>query len=404
MDNVVNKLSLHNNDKKFFLPTFCVMLVFFRRSIAILLSFVFHISFGRQLVSAVAIAGLIIWILKTKKIKIHMSMLFLVGMVLLILFSILISPNSRANDMFIGFCLYCLVGAFSIYYAEDSAYLIRLFCWGAIVLLVFCSPLPFITGTLSYMDMGYISNGMAYGEWILVPGFIALHLIRNKYSLKWIILLQVVVVVIILLYANRGSILSVIAFLACYELLEKRSNWRKYLKWAVIIIIAFILLYFSEDILNFVNDRILIPNGLYSRSITRMIYYFASEGKGMENLSRGRENTGNAALQFLLEYPIQGIGVGTFYYLTGHAYTHNFITDALTTFGVVFGSLILIITIKAVINMIKEKDESNKLLLVIFFAQSFPRLFFSQTFVTDVTYWMFIILAYTCGIRKKKNE
>ena len=47
----------------------------------------------------------------------------------------------------------------------------------------------------------------------------------------------------------------------------------------------------------------------------------------MSSISLGRVNTAAAAQQFFSNNPVFGIGVGTFRVETGHAYTHNFITD-----------------------------------------------------------------------------
>ncbi len=380
----------------------CVMLIFFRRSIAVILDYVFHFTGGRQLTYFVSLALLLIAVLCKQKFKLYTSYIVLLYMLVLYIVSMILVPNEYVIEYFRIFYMYIMVGCISILSTEDTDNLIKVFCWWSVVLFVLCAPIPFLSGSIGYIDMGPFSSGMAYGEWVMTPAFIALYLLRKKYHYGFMIVPEVICVLITFVYANRGSLLSIISFVMVYEIFFKRDHSRKtIIKWSLIMLVGIILFFQLENILLFIQNRILIPRGISSRTITKFLEFLMSDSRDFSDVSRGRVNTGIAAQNYLQEHLLFGIGIGKFRIETGHAYTHNFFTDVLTTFGLVGAIPIFLMTIKACMNTFREKNDSFRLLLFIFFAQCFPRMLVSQTFLIDVTFWMFIVLALRGNIRQE---
>lgn len=399
----MNKSILKRN-KKYLLPQISAMLIFFRRSIAVMLSAYFGLSHGRQISSFIAIALLGVWFVKNRRINIYTPHLLLFYVFGLYLISMKLTPNIYVSEYFTIFYLYVLVGGIAITSCMDSDALIKTFCNWSVALFFICGPIPFIAGNVSYMSMGEFSSGMAYGEWVLTPAFIGMYLLRKRYGHKYIIIPEIVCFILVLIYANRGSLMSVVAFLIVYELfIENKRDRRSIIKWLLLSVLAVVLYFQIENILLFMQSHILAPLGISSRSITKYIQLLSSETMDMSVISVGRVNTSVAAEEFFKSNPIFGIGIGTFRVETGHAYTHNFVTDALTTFGLIGGMPILFFTAKACIKTFKEKSPTCKVLLMVFFVQTFPRLLFSQSFIIDVTFWMFVLLA-LCGHTMFENN
>lgn len=386
--------SIVKKNNKYLLPQISAMLIFFRRSIAVMLSAYFGLSYGRQICSFLAIALLGIWFAKNRKINLytpHLLMFYVFGLYLI---SMKLAPNIYVSEYFTIFYLYVIVGGIAITNCLDSDALIKTFCNWSVALFFICVPIPFLDGSVSYMSMGEFSSGMAYGEWVLTPAFIGLYLLRKRYGHKYMIIPELACFILVLIYANRGSLLSVVAFLIIYELyIENKRDRKSIVKWLLLSLLAVVLYFQIENILLFMQSNVLAPLGISSRSITKYIELLSSETMDMSVISVGRVNTSVAAEEFFKSSPIFGIGIGTFRVETGHAYTHNFITDALTTFGLMGGLPILFFTAKACINTFKEKKTTCKVVVMVFFVQTFPRLLFSQSFIIDVTFWMFVLLA-----------
>lgn len=389
--------SIIGSTNKYLLPQISTMLMFFRRSIAVMLSAYLGIPHGRQISCFVAIALLGIWIFKNRKINLYTPHLWLLYMLGLYLISMRLTPNIYVSEYFTIFSMYVFVGGLAITSCKDSEALLKTFCNWSVVLFLLCVPIPFMEGNVSYMSMGEFSSGMAYGEWVLTPAFIGLYLLRKRYGKRYMIILEVVCFILVLIYANRGSLMSVVAFLIVYELfIENKRSRRSIIKWLILSALTIVVYFQLENILLLIQSQILSPLGISSRSISNYIQILSSETLDMSVISVGRVNTSSAAGEFFKSNPFFGIGIGTFRVETGHAYTHNFITDAITTFGLIGGFPILFIAVKACIKSFIEKNLTCRLLLLVFLVQTFPRLLFSQSFVIDVTFWMFILLA-LCG-------
>ena len=308
--------------------------------------------------------------------------------------SLMIRPNEFASEFFRYYLLYCCTGAFIITYVRDFELMIKTYCWLSLFLFLLCAPLPFVTGDLNYLDMGYFASGMTYGEWVMLPAFVGMYILFKRYHHKWALVSGVICLLIIALYANRGSLLGAVCFVGLYELfIEGKKDTRTYILW-ILLLAGFIIVYLNlRNILVFVQDQILTPAGMTSRALIKYIRMLSSDEIDATFMTSGRDLINAKALQYIRNYPYFGIGIGTFKVETGDAYTHNIITDAISTFGIFGGGVILVLLMTAIVNVFRTQQKDLKLVLFILLIQCLPRLFLSKTFVNDVPFWMFLTFA-----------
>ena len=109
------------------------------------------------------------------------------------------------------------------------------------------------------------------------------------------------------------------------------------------------------------------------------------------------------ALSFhgLIGYGVNGDRVINTLY--NHQYAHNIIIQILIEFGIIGGSILIILMIGMVVNVVKRKTVYNNILPVIFFTQIFA-LFISGTFWTSNFFWMFIAVCLSVIFPIRKND
>ncbi len=449
-------------------PVLCGVLYFFRRAISIALQAYLGMkgSFAANLVYIVLIFAFLFWLLGRRRLRFRKGTGVLFVMGILCLFSLLLAPNREGSRLFTGFARYCVPGAIIASCMDDYVGAVRFYSKVSLVLFILCAPIPFFYGTLSYQGMKFFDSGMVYGQRLLTPCFFGLHILWRRYGKKWAIVPELACLIITALFANRSSILSLLCFVMLYEVFITGIKNRRFLIAGGFLLVLTFVLYFSMgSIFQFVQQDILAPAGIESRALERYVNMFLYQGMDSNDFSSGRDNITARAFEMILEAPLFGVGMGTFKMRTGMVYTHNFITDALTSFGILGGGYILGITalaasnillvdkwnkqgsdissdrneenkkdnkyissiteianIKAIVNNAETKDDEKKqdaghepsgnderikdlkVLLLIFFCQNFPMLFFSKTFINEPAFWMFLVFSLSHMGRQRENR
>lgn len=403
----VFKLTNEENSLFTKLPAISALLLFYRRSISVALYALIGFSTGLWLafLCVLAVALFAVWLLMKRQVKVYLAgyaALFL--MLMLYLVSLLLAPNEYATGYFRDFVLYCMTSAIIISFVREYDAFIKLYCQFSFWIFLICAPLPVLAGSFSYHGMAYFESGMVYGDWVVCPAFFGLYLLRKRYGKKKVIVLEAIDLILVGLFANRTSLLSIAMFVVLYELIILKQRNRKIIYWWIVLfIVGGTMLLFMGNILRFVQS-VLAGYGITSRTLQKSVVLFSENDYLVYSyIVSGRDQITRIALNLLKTHYLFGIGVGTFTVLTGIVYTHNIITDALLTFGVIAGTVILAFTGKAIVNVFKRKEESLQTVMLLLFILCFPRLLLSKTFIHDVPYWMFIVFALGQGNRSNRQ-
>ena len=381
------------------LPAISTVLLFYRRALITAIHSWTGIPSSLLIVVICGVAFILFlaWAFMQGRIVIKPPVMLLAAMGILYGISLSFAPNENGQEFAKEFLSYCVPTAFIFSYVEDEEQFTRVYCRLSLFVFAICAPIPFLSGTLKYLDMGYFASGMTYGEWVMTPCFVGLYLLYKRYGKAWVMPLWVICLGITALYANRSSLLSNLCFMALYELfVEGRREKKVIFKWIFILVAVMMMITYLADILVFLQDQILTPAGFRSRALRKYIAMLQTDSAEVNAsyLLSGRDKANARAMEFFLESPIFGIGVGTYGIRTTLPYTHNIVTDAVTTFGLPAGLLILFVTGAAIVRCFRCGYEPRKVALFTILIQCFPRLLFSKTFVNDVAFWMLLVYAF----------
>jgi hypothetical protein len=233
------------------------------------------------------------------------------------------------------------------------------------------------------------SYSMSLSYYMLLPAVYYLNEILNKYHTKYLILFIISALVIISL-GSRGAILCIILFIimrvigTAPKVTGKKAYWL-YGVFSIGIIVGF----FRNSLLMFINN-VLLKFGIRSRSVVLFL-------QGGVYLS-GREALYINVIQYLANNPIFGIGIGGDRRLIG-SYPHNIILEILANYGLIIGvfiSLVLLyFLLKAIFNF-----KSNET-IIMWIALGFVPLLVSQSYLTEMKFWILLGLLFNSRINKK---
>ncbi|GKZ06790.1 hypothetical protein ANS017_26820 [Paraclostridium bifermentans] len=218
--------------------------------------------------------------------------------------------------------------------------------------------------------------------------------IENK---KYINIINIAVsIILILMVGQRNSLL-----LVCVYILLRTINYlydRKKIRYIIMIILTLIivgLLY--KDIINSIM-YILEKLNINSRTLNLIL-----SGEFLQHDS-GRNIIYESVLEGLKRSPILGIGLcgdsvaalkhGVYIY-----YAHSIIIEMWTSFGYIFGSIILIFLASKIIKSVFGINDYKNRLIIAFGAISVSSLLFNSSFWISIEFWIFIMLIFS---RKKE--
>lgn len=204
---------------------------------------------------------------------------------------------------------------------------------------------------------------MSLGFAIIIPTLFHLNE-AFKGNIKLLILF-IIEMIILLIYANRGILLSV-AFFVIYKVL---TNQKRGFFSIIIILAALYVVFYSKEIaiglLNILDDF-----NLYSRTLMKF-----AEASIFE--TSGRDEIWDICNNIMWDHPILGWGLGGECYPIymrmdtfkefGYGFSpHNGLLQLLLQFGVIFGSIAVILFLYPIFNMHKIQDLKRRDLVLIF--------------------------------------
>lgn len=235
---------------------------------------------------------------------------------------------------------------------------------------------------------------MSLSYYMLLPALIFLNDFFDRYKINSAILFIITLVIIISL-GSRGALLGIIVF-ALLNILKKRNKTsRKSFFIRSSGFFAAILMVFQYDqFINWFNEH-LINIGITSRTLIL--------SQGNEIHLSGRENLYSQIIREISAHPIIGIGIGGDR-LKLNGYTHNFFLEILANFGVIVGSILLILLLSLIIRAFFLENQRVYIMLTFWFSLGFVHLIVSSSYLTDMKFWVFMGLLINVLFSKSENK
>ncbi|GAG27707.1 unnamed protein product, partial [marine sediment metagenome] len=91
----------------------------------------------------------------------------------------------------------------------------------------------------------------------------------------------------------------------------------------------------------------------------------------------------------IVNKPLLGIGIEGDVRLAG-GYAHNLFLELLADFGIIFGTIIIIILLFLIIKSLLTKNKEKYRMIIIWLSLGFVSLMFSGTYMDTIGFWIFL--------------
>lgn len=226
-------------------------------------------------------------------------------------------------------------------------------------------------------EKAFTEYSMSFGYYMLFPACFFSY-IYFTFRKKIFLLLSALTAVAILGLGSRGPLIIWAFYFASLILLSDISKISKVFFAAA----AAAVVLFKNGICGFLvallNDR---GGGMQSRTLNLI-----SSGKLISHDS-GRSVIQEKAFEMIRRRPIFGNGIGADYRVIG-GYPHNIFIEIVLQFGVIFGGILLAGLVYIIVRgFIKA---GNRKLYLFYFCIGFLPLIVSGTYLTDMSFWLFL--------------
>jgi O-antigen ligase len=236
---------------------------------------------------------------------------------------------------------------------------------------------------------------MTLSYYILIPAIVEINEFLNKKKL-FSLLIFALSSIIIISFGSRGALLCLIiyVFLRFYIYTKNKNLKIVFLKLFLALLIIFGILNIN-GIIVFLNNM-LISIGINSRTL----YLFLNN---FDHLS-GRNEIYELILGYISKQSLFGSGIGYDRVLLNGAYSHNLFLEMIINFGLIVGVLMFVIlfimTIFASVRDIANKDNLITILIIL----GLVYLTFSGSYLTDITFWIFLGFTFSNIFRKNRRK
>lgn len=304
---------------------------------------------------------------------------------------LILNYNSYSLVYLYNFVIYLGVPIFLFSYIKKLDNVLLYYCrWGVVAFFIyFFEPFTNYKMTMDYMGFGF--NGM-------LPAYIGIHTLRTVFKKRKLIILEIICMIQILLFANKGALISAIVYICLISVFCKKLNIKKIIRYFIIIIIFIFLLSLATDILISIQ-KFLNNNGISSYSINTLVSFF-KDGKNTSLDSRNILWDNARSLYYI--NPILGLGVGAYESIYG-IYTHNIILDIFIFYGVLGITIFTILIIRS-LYVILYSDKKEKIFGIIVFSLSFPTLLLSINLYLSWSFWILMSFGFLMKKRIKEKK
>lgn len=262
------------------------------------------------------------------------------------------------------------------------------------------SLIVFIFGTILFVltlsgkvSIGVYSMELSY--YMLLPAIMFIDELLENFSPKTM-LASLISIMVILSLGSRGALICIVLFIVL-KLIRFGFNmtYKKFFYSLLIIGTIMTSLIYFENILKYI-DNVLMSFGIRSRSIQIFL-------SGDVHLS-GRDNIYQNIIREIYSNPILGIGLAGDRRFTDTGYAHNFFLEVLSNFGVVFGSIILIILIFIIMRKLLTVNDGKYNMILVWLSLGFVPLLVSSSYLINIKFWIFMGLIISGLFKKRKSK
>lgn len=245
-------------------------------------------------------------------------------------------------------------------------------------------------------DINYLGIGMTGAVWIPIIIQAAFKSKNKKKQIIYIIS-SIIFSVFILIYGNRGSILAIFLFMV-YCIFHYTSINKKI--WILVLLtILFIIIFYNNDAILNLIIKIVDSFGVGSRNLhlllnNQITYSTHRVDQIWVNVYAGIKENWLTGRGLCYDRVING---------SEDIYAHNLILEIWLTFGVIFGSILLITYfMKGIKLCFDKKNEEMSNLIAPFFITSSALLMFNSSFCQFSFFWIFYGIILSQRNEKKK--
>ena len=202
------------------------------------------------------------------------------------------------------------------------------------------------------------------------------------------------------LYGSRACIIGYGLFIVLYFIWQRKMTARLFAVFALAA--AALTAFFSQTVMMWIY-RFFSGIGLNSRTL-----YLLAQGNILAADTARQDKIWPALFSILRRTPLfkaYGAYGGRYHLASNWAYEHNIVFEMLFTFGIILGSLILIVLIVTFVRVLIKDRSTTGLLTLVFGCFSLSRLFLSNTFWQEAYFWAFLAMLVNASlkIRKERN-
>lgn len=210
------------------------------------------------------------------------------------------------------------------------------------------------------------------------------------------IVLAIVAGILVLACGTRGAVLSLAAFILVYLVFFHKVKYR----WLLLTIGAILLLvgYYNFNQIASLLVMFLNKFGLSTRVIERML-------EGSTLVDEPRERIKGWMMSAIIEHPFRGYGIaGDRNLIPTVVYAHSFWLEMWVSYGVIFGSLfMLVIAIFFIKAIIKADDTQKGFIITMVFGGGLFKLLVSSSYLLEFQFFMLIGYLVCCNRERKKE-
>ena len=211
-----------------------------------------------------------------------------------------------------------------------------------------------------------IEYNMSFGYFIITPLIFHIHEWQKNHRL-WLLFLFIIEFLVILIYANRGVLLSIIFFLIYKPFFSGNTKYW-FIKISSVCVIMFMLTVYMNDIILWLLN-LFEQFGYQSRSLSMIV-------SGTIEATSGRDEIWQDSYDMILQRPIFGWGLGgEFVHLAqiegaftpnSSYHPHNGLLQNMVNFGLIIGIIVNILILKPLIGITRIKNIYCKELIMVY--------------------------------------
>lgn len=288
---------------------------------------------------------------------------------------------------FFFMCLPCFVYSFSI----NNLLVFKSIMKKTGTIVFFIGAITAFLAITNRISLGPYSMSLSY--YMLLPVIVHMNNFFVKRSIESSLITTIAVFIIFAL-GSRGAILCIgIYVILCFMTQSGKNSVKNWVFKLSAFFTLFFSVFFLKEIFTFLNN-ILIKYNIHSRTIALFL-------RDKVHLS-GREVIYSTIVDQIKTHPLMGIGLAGDRLYTGGTYSHNIFLEIISGFGIIAGTIILLILGYITIRSLFLKNKAIANLMLMWFCIGFVALIVSGSYLTSFQFWIFLGLASQFIIRHKE--